>query len=136
MQVAGEVVAILAGGHPDVGRGSQLEFGREDSDERVTSTVEHQRVADDARVGAKVALPQAVADQNDRGVAALVFFGSEGAAWYRTDSKQRKKARGCDARLEPFWLAFFGQIKSPRDVDVRGHPGKTFCLASKIEKIA
>ena len=66
--------------HLDVGRGRELESGRHHADHGERHGVELDGRADDARIGAEHARPEAVAEHDDAIGADHGFVGDEGAA--------------------------------------------------------
>src|SRR5688572_21633559 len=66
----------------------KLEVGRQHAYDSVGFGVERQALPDYGGGASEAALPQPVAEDNYALCATLVFFGSEGAPFYRLDSEQ------------------------------------------------
>src|SRR4030095_12515632 len=95
MAAAGE---IGAHGNPHVrnpGRcldvGREAESRRHHSDDQMASTVNENRLADEAGVGNEMALPQSVTKDGDVAVSLFALFGQEGATQHRIGTQYREQ---------------------------------------------
>src|ERR1700686_339020 len=131
MQVAGQVIAVFTDRHPEIGRRGQPKFSREHTYQGEASPIQGEPTSDHGWVSAKMALPQAVADQNHRRTSGFVFFGTKCASSNRTDTQQRKQPGRRQTRLEALGLTVTRQIKSGWRIHIGRHLRKTACLALK-----
>jgi|GEM_PF-5064033 len=122
--------------NPDVCCRRQPESRRQNSNERIASSVKHERAPDDCGIRSKAALPQRMAEKHHGRRPRLVLFGSKRASHNQANSEHRKESRCRIPRFKPLRFTLSRQIKSPRNIDERGHSRGTASLAPEILKIA
>ena len=109
--------------HPELCiRIRELKLGRHDADDRIVRAVELDVSADERRLGAKNALPQVVAQQDDAIPAGYLLVLGEIAAVKRFDAEHRKKGRGDVLTFDAPRLGAPGQVEA--DIAKGSHPFK------------
>ena len=73
------VVAVLAKGHPQIGRIGYAGIAGKDADDGVTEAVERDDAAEHAGIRPETALPEMMRENDDRRAAGAVFGGKEKA---------------------------------------------------------
>jgi hypothetical protein len=136
MDAAGEIVAVLPNGHPDVSARNECEIGGKDADDAMGLAVEKDGATYDAGTRAEAASPILMAEHDDEVAAGLVFVGVEGATDNRMNAEERKETRGCEGGLHATGITLAGEIETGGHVDVDGHFGKAAIVGLKVLEIA
>jgi len=77
--VGKRVVAVLAEGHPQIGRIEYAGIAGKQADDGVTEAVERDDASEYARIRAETALPETIRENDNRRAAGAVFGGKEKA---------------------------------------------------------
>src|SRR4030095_371591 len=92
---------------------AKLESRRRNAYDGVAFSIQHDRSADDTRVGAKAASPETIADHHHVLTALLILVRRKDSPHSRADAECWEKAR-CDAECpEPFRFATLGKVCGP-----------------------
>ena len=104
---------------PQLGPAREVEAGRHHTHDGEGIAVENERLADDLRVAAEAALPQAVAQQGDDVPVLRFLLGQERAPQQRHPPQQGEEVRRDGGRVQPLGIARAGEGRAERRVGAR-----------------
>jgi len=136
MNVLGQIISILADGHPKVGPAQKTKVCRQHARYRIPLVVQRDGSPDHRGIAPKPALPKAMAQNHHRGTARSILFRNEEVAGRKVYPQHGKQSRACVAPQHPLWLAFAGQIESLRELYVRAHLREAGVLLAPVRVVA
>ena len=106
MNVLGQVISILAKGHPKVRPAQKAKICRQHSRYPITLVVERDRSSYDSGIASKPALPKVVTQNHHRRTSCPVLFLNEIVARREVYPQQGEQSRTCVTPEHALWFSF------------------------------